>query len=102
MIAVRVQLDLFGRFSKYFHKMHFLKQGDSQDFKESEEAAVQIELFLDLRHRHLYVYGDGDPALDYDDVDAGAVIALDQQMRFDPFENDLELPTVLVQVSDGQ
>ena len=59
-----------------------------------------MQLLLDNGNQH--VSGHSAPNLRLDRVLAGAQKLLDTQMLLDPFEEQLDLPTVLVQGCDGQ
>ena len=59
-----------------------------------------MEPFLDDGDQH--VYTDRDPYLCLHGILRGPVKRLDPQMLFDPFEEELNLPSTLVQLSNGQ
>ena len=51
---------------------------------------------------HQHVNGDGDPDLRFDRILGGAIEGLDSKMLLDPFEEQFDLPSGLVQQRDGQ
>jgi len=59
-----------------------------------------METLPDDGHQH--VHGDGNPDLGLDGVEAGTVESLDSQVLLDPFEEEFDLPSTLVQLRDGQ
>ena len=48
------------------------------------------------------INGDGDPHLDSNGVLRSAVEGFDSQMLFDPFEEEFDVPTATVKLSDIQ
>ena len=55
---------------------------------------MQAKLLSDDGHQH--VNGNSDPDLRFDCVLRGAIEGFDSEMLFDPFEEQLYLPTGLV------
>ncbi len=60
---------------------------------------MDVEAFFDDGDEH--VDGDGDPDLGFDSVLGSAKEALDAQVLFDPFEEQLHLPAITVEIGHG-
>jgi len=61
---------------------------------------MQTKALANNSHQH--INGDGDPDLRFDRILGGAIEGLDPEMLLDPFEEQFDLPSGLVQLSDGQ
>ena len=68
--------------------------------KDFGETAIDVELLFDDRHEQ--VDADGNPDLRLHGILACSVESLDAQVLLDPLEEDLNVPSTLVQLSDGQ
>ena len=78
----------------------FLKRVDAQNLQNAVEAPLGLQLFFHNRHQH--INADGNPNLRLHRVVAGAVKMFDAQVLLDPFEEQLHLPTALIEQGDGQ
>ena len=61
---------------------------------------MQTKALANNSHQH--INGDGDPDLRFDRILGGAIKGLDSKMLLDPFEEQFDLPSGLVQQCDGQ
>ena len=68
-----------------------------QDFVE---RAIDFEFLLDDSYK--YINRNGDPDLSLHGVWRSTIEGFDSKMLFDPFEEDLDLPTVLEKQCNGQ
>ena len=64
------------------------------------ETVRQVQLFLDPCRPN--IDGDGDPDLEFNRIDRSTTKALDLQIELNPFEENFDLPAVLVQLGNGQ
>ena len=89
---------------KLFHKqlihMNFLECVDAQNLEDFVEILWQIELLFQDGDQHINAHGDPDLCLHR--VGRGAEKALDVQILFDPFEEQLDLPAAFVELGDSQ
>src|ERR1039458_4361697 len=77
-----------------------LKGVHAQNLQNAVETFLRLQLLFQDRHQH--VNTDGNPNLGLHRVVAGAVKVFDAQVLLDPFEEQLHLPTALVEQGDGQ
>lgn len=89
---------LFDR--KSLRKQGFLKQSQTQDLQNFTERPIDAQFAFDDRHQD--VDADRDPNVRLHGVRIVAVSSFDPQILFDPFEEQLHLPTALVQLRDRQ
>jgi len=64
------------------------------------KRSIEVELFLDDSDEH--IHRNSDPDLGFYGIFRCAVKLLDSKMLFDPFEEQLDLPTTLVERRDGE
>jgi len=84
------------RSSKQLRQKGFLELGKAQDLQDCVEIRVDMEALLDDGYEN--INGDGNPDLALDRVLGGPEERLDAQVLLDPLEEQLDLPTVSVQV----
>ena len=77
-----------------------LKSVDAQNLQNAVETFFGLQLLFQNRHQH--VNTDGNPNLGFHRVIAGAIKVFDAQVLLDPFEEQLHLPTALVEQGYGQ
>ena len=87
-------------FRKYLVHINVVEKRDAENLQDFDEFAVNIEFLFHDGHEH--VYADGDPDLCGEGVERRAEERLDAQVLLDPFEEQLDLPAVLVKVGDGE
>ena len=75
----------------------FLEKGEAENLKDFGETAIDVELLFDDRHEQ--VDADGNPDLRLHSILACSVESLDAQVLLDPLEEDLNVPSTLVQLS---
>lgn len=76
----------------------FLKHVDAQDLQGSPPTFRDLMNLLETGYQE--VDADRDPNLGFDGVLAGAVEGFDTQVLLDPFEEQLDVPTTLVDGGD--
>src|SRR5437762_343965 len=79
---------------------YFFKQGDAQDLEDFVEAAVELQ--FSSQDCHQQVGADRDPDLRLDGIGGEAEDVLDPQVLLDPFEEQFDLPSALVELRDSQ
>jgi hypothetical protein len=79
---------------------YFLERVNAQDLENFVEIFLQMELLFQDGHKN--VDANGDPNLGLHRIGCGAKEAFDVQVLLDPFEEQFDLPTTLVQLGDGQ
>ena len=77
-----------------------LKRVDAQNLQNAVETLLGLQLLL--RYRHQHVNTNGNPNLGFHRVVAGAVKVFDPQVLLDPFEEQLDFPTGLLEQGEGQ
>ncbi len=87
-------------FAKQLNERRFLEYGHAQNLQDCVETGVDVEAFFEDGDQD--VDRDGDPDLGLDGVLGGAEEALDAQVLFDPFEEQLDLPAAFVEPGDGE
>ena len=93
----------FGFVSVFCNQLNegcFFKQGGVQDLRHSVGAGIELQSFPDGCAQDMD--RDADPDLGLDGVVGGAMEGLDSEMLPDPFEEQFDLPSVLVPPGDGQ
>jgi hypothetical protein len=83
-----------------FKQRGFLEQGQAEDLQNVGQASFDPQFLFHDGHEH--VDADGDPDLRLHGVVAGAVESFDSQMLLDPLEEQLDLPTALVELRDRE
>ena len=79
---------------------HLLKRMNTQKLKSSVESTRELELLVkDGNHE---VNGDRNPDLGLHCIGTGAEVVFDTQVAFDPFEEEFDLPTALVDLCHGE
>src|SRR3990170_3669145 len=73
----------------------FLEQGEAEDLQNVVQAPFDPQFLFDDGDEH--VDADRDPDLRLHGVVGRAVESFDSQMLLDPFEEQLDLPTALVE-----
>lgn len=80
--------------------MNFLKSVDAQYLEDPGKTLVDLEGLFENGHKQVGAHGDPDLCLD--GVVAGAEEGLDAQVLLDPFEEQLDLPSALVNACHSQ
>ena len=79
---------------------NLLKGMNTQKLESSVESAGELELLV--KDGHHEVNGDRDPDLRLHCVGTGAEVVFDTQVAFDPFEEEFDLPSRLVDLGHGE
>ena len=80
--------------------MHFFEEGDTQDLQNCVEIHLQVEAFSDDGNKD--VGRNGDPDLGFYCIVGCSVEGLYVKMLLDPFEEQFDLPSALVEFGDCQ
>src|ERR1022692_4012500 len=76
------------------------KHVDAQNLQNAVEAPLGLQLLFYDGHQN--VNTDGNPNLGFHRVVSGAIKVFDAQVLLDPFEKQLDLPSVLIEQGYGQ
>jgi len=87
-------------FYKQFMDRHLLKRMNAQKLESSVEFARDLELLV--KDGHHQVNGHCNPDLALHRIGAGAEVVFDAQVAFDPFEEEFDLLTALVELGNGE
>ena len=79
---------------------HLLKGMNAQKLEGSVEFAGELELLV--KDGHHEVNGDRNPDLALHRIGAGTEVVFDTQVAFDPFEEEFDLPSRLVELGHGE
>ena len=79
---------------------HLLKWMNAQELESSVESTGELELLVEDGYHE--VNGDRDPDLRLHRIGTGAEVVFDAQVAFDPFEEEFDLPTALVDLGHGK
>ena len=79
---------------------NFLKGMNAQKLESSVEFARELELLVEDGHHE--VNGDRNPDLGLHRIGARTEVVFDAQVAFDPFEEELDLPSRLVELGHGE
>ena len=79
---------------------HLLKGMNAQKLEGSVEFAGELELLV--KDGHHEVNGHRDPDLCLHRVGTSAEVVFDTQVAFDPFEEEFDLPSRLVELGYGE
>ena len=79
---------------------NFLKRMNAQKLEGSMESAGELELLV--KDGHHEVNGDRNPDLALHRIGTGAEVVFDAQVAFDPFEEEFDLPSRLVELGHGE
>ena len=79
---------------------NLLKGMNTQKLESSVESTRELELLV--KDGHHEVNGDRDPDLRLHCVGTGAEVVFDTQVAFDPFEEEFDLPSRLVDLGHGE
>jgi len=79
---------------------NFLKRMNAQKLEGSVESAWELELLVEDGHHQ--VNGHCNPDLALHRIGTGAEVVFDAQVAFDPFEEEFDLPSRLVELGHGE
>jgi hypothetical protein len=79
---------------------HLLKGMNTQKLESSVESTREFELLV--KDGHHEVNGHCNPDLGLHRIGTGAEVVFDAQVAFDPLEEELDLPTALVELGHGE
>jgi len=79
---------------------NFLKGMNAQKLEGSVESARELELLV--KDGHHQVNGHCNPDLALHRIGTGAEVVFDAQVAFDPFEEEFDLPSRLVELGHGE
>ena len=85
---------LFVMLLKHLQNGRFFENRESHYLQKSVKAGLDAESSFCYCHQHVNAYGD--PDLRLDSIRGVAEEALDPEMLFDPFEEHLYAPAILV------
>ena len=79
---------------------NFLKRMNTQELESSVESAGELELLV--KDGHHEVNGHRNPYLGLHRIGAGTEVVFDAEVTFDPFEEEFDLPSRLVELGHGE
>ena len=79
---------------------NFLKRMNTQKLEGSVQFSGELELLVEDGHHE--VDGDRDPDLGLHRIGAGTEVVFDAEVTFDPFEEEFDLPSRLVELGYGE
>ena len=91
---------LGGFVRKNLEKRGFVEQRETQNLQDFAERSVELQFAFHNRDQH--IDADRGPDLSLHRVGARAVEGFDSQVLFDPFEEQFDLPSAFVQLSNRQ